>query len=472
MINSIRQALIVTRREVRDQLRDWRVIFPILTLTFFFPFLMNFTARQILDFVSRYGANIIGERMVPFLLMVVGFFPISVSLVIALESFVGEKERGSIEPLLNTPLENWQLYLGKLLSSIIPSLISSYFGMAVYLIGLQIKGIPLPDFNTLFQIVALTSVQAVMMVAGAVVVSTQATSVRAANLLASFIIIPAALLIQGESVVMFWGNSSTLWWVVFGVFVLSVLLVRVGLAHFHREELLGREIDALNLQWGLKHFWTSFKGEAISVINWYTVALRPALRILSLPAFLVTVIVVVSFFIGYAQIDRFSISLQDLSIDDVNTRLIDMLNVWKDVPLLPIVSVWWQNVRVMLLALLLGIISLGILGVAPLIATVGIAGYLLAILQSSGLPVLTFALFVLPHGLLEIPAAILATASVLRLGALMATPVTGKTVGEVFIGGLAEWARIMVGVVIPFLFVAAAIEIWITPRIVIWFAYY
>jgi hypothetical protein len=61
----------------------------------------------------------------------------------------------------------------------------------------------------ILQIFIITTVQAIMMVSGAVVVSTQATSVRSANLLASFIIIPTALLIQGESVVMFWGDYST-----------------------------------------------------------------------------------------------------------------------------------------------------------------------------------------------------------------------------------------------------------------------
>jgi len=111
--NDLQPALVITRREVRDQLRDWRIIFPVLGLTVFFPFLMNFTAQQILGFVTKYGANIIGERLVPFLLMIVGFFPISVSLVIALETFVGEKERGSIEPLLNTPLKDWQFIPGK-----------------------------------------------------------------------------------------------------------------------------------------------------------------------------------------------------------------------------------------------------------------------------------------------------------------------------------------------------------------------
>ena len=74
--------------------------------------------------------------------MIVGFFPISVSLVIALETFVGEKERMSIEPLLNTPLKDWQLYLGKMLSATIPPLLSSFLGMAVYISGLVFQHIP------------------------------------------------------------------------------------------------------------------------------------------------------------------------------------------------------------------------------------------------------------------------------------------------------------------------------------------
>ena len=175
LLDAIRPSLLVARREIRDQFRDWRIIFPVVALTLIFPFIMNWTASQILDFVSKYGAGLVGERLVPFLLMIVGFFPISVSLVVALDSFVGEKERGSIEPLLNSPLKDWQLYLGKLISSTIPPLLSSYLGMTVYLIGLAINGIPWPEPVMLIQIIFLTSVQAFMMVSGAVVVSSQAT---------------------------------------------------------------------------------------------------------------------------------------------------------------------------------------------------------------------------------------------------------------------------------------------------------
>ena len=84
--------------------------------------------------MEKYGANILAERFIPFLLMIVGFFPISISLVIALESFAGETERRSIEPLLSSPLTDVQLYLGKLVACIFIPLFASYLGMSVYLL--------------------------------------------------------------------------------------------------------------------------------------------------------------------------------------------------------------------------------------------------------------------------------------------------------------------------------------------------
>ena len=112
---SLGTSLVVTRREVRDSLRDWRMVVPILILTLFFPLLMSVTAQLAMNWLAKYGAPLIGTRMVPFLLMIVGFFPISFSLVIALETFVGEKERHSLEPLLAMPLSDSELYLGKML---------------------------------------------------------------------------------------------------------------------------------------------------------------------------------------------------------------------------------------------------------------------------------------------------------------------------------------------------------------------
>ncbi len=465
MLDSLRPALIITRREVRDQLRDWRIIFPVLGLTLFFPFLMNFTAQQLLGFVQRYGADIIGERLVPFLLMVVGFFPISVSLVIALESFVGEKERGSIEPLLNTPLRDWQLYLGKLLAVTIPPLVYSYIGMGVYLAGLSLKGIPWPEPAMLIQIIALTTVQAVMMVAGAVVVSSQATSIRSANLLASFIIIPSAFLIQGESVLMFWANYAMLWWAVFGVMILTILLVRVGLAHFQREELLGRELDVLNLRWIWSTFIHAFTGGERNLSGWYRHLIRTALPETKKAVWMVVGLAVVGVIVGVAQVQRFPLHFSPDAFQGADQRIQELLQVGTPGELRPVLLILWQNTRVLLLSLVLGILSLGVLGVLPFFASMGATGFLVGILAANGFPASAYLGLVLPHAFFEVPAAILATAAVLRAGALLATPNKNKTVGEVWISSLAHWCKLMLGLVLPLLLVASMIEAWVTPRL-------
>jgi uncharacterized membrane protein SpoIIM required for sporulation len=465
MWREIQPALAITKREVRDQLRDWRIIFPVLGLTVFFPFLMNFTAKTALDFVSKYGASLIADRLVPFLFMVVGFFPISVSLVIALESFVGEKERGSIEPLLNTPLKDWQIYLGKLLSSIIPPLLSSYIGMTVYLVGLAITKVTLPGVNVLLQLVALTTVQAVVMVAGAVIVSTQTTSVRASNLLASFIVIPSALLIQGESVVIFWGDYTTLWWVVFGMTIFSILLVRVGLAHFRREELLGREIDVLNFRWGWKIFYSSFRSGADNIGKWYRSVFN-ALKANWIPMILISMMFIFGVYIGYLQTFRFQISLDQFGVNNIENQMVDIM---KNTPIYSSTSIlgfFWQNLRVLLVALPLGLFTFGVVGVLPGIASLGIMGYLMGLLNQAGLTPLQFlTAFILPHGIFEIPAAVIATASVFRSGVLIATPDPNRSVSEIILQSLAQWVKIMLGVVIPLLLVAACVEAWVTPRI-------
>ncbi|NMB53514.1 MAG: ABC transporter permease subunit [Leptolinea sp.] len=465
MDNALRPVLVISSREVRDQFRDWRIIFPIVGLTLLFPFLMNFTASQMLGFVNKYGANIIGERLIPFLLMIVGFFPISVSLVIALESFVGEKERGSIEPLLNTPLKDWQLYMGKLLSSTVPPLVSSYLGMLVYILGLVISHIPIPDVQLLILVVCMTTVQAFMMVAGAVVVSCQATSVRSANLLSSFIILPVAFLIQGESLVMFWGNYATLWWVVIGLSIFSLLLIRVGLAHFQREELLGREIDVLNFRWAGRVFRTQFTGGVHNLREWYSQVIPETIKRMRWAVVIVSLIALGAFFTGRYLIQIFPMDISG-SNDNYADKLKSLMNYWPVFSLSPAMMIWWQNIRALFVGLILGIFSFGILGIMPLFLTLAVVGYLFQVMVVSGLPAVSLISgLILPHGVIEIPAAILATAGVVYAGAKMATPTAIETFGETFVRSLADWTKIMLGMVAPLLLLAAFIETWITPQI-------
>ena len=472
MISDIRQhlgpALIVTRREVRDQFRDWRIIVPVLVLTIFFPWLMNFTARQATSFVERYGASLVGDRLIPFLLMIVGFFPISVSLVIALESFVGEKERGSIEPLLVSPLSDWQLYLGKLIAAVVPPLLASYLGIMVYLIGIYISVEWQPNPILLTQIILLTTVHALVMVSGAVVVSSQTTSVRAANLLASFIIIPMVLLIQVESVIMFWAQYTVLWWVILGQIVIAGLLLRTGVAHFNREELLGKEFDTLNIRRGWRTYSASFIGEAHSLGQWYTQEVSQALRQMYKPILIVTLTLLAGVWIGTRQASIFVLPPETLNLQNIDQGFLEGLDSIPFFSAAGIGTIWWHNLRVILLATVLGIFSFGVLAAIILMLPFILIGYFMASVAGIGLHPLTFLVaLVLPHGLLEIPAIILAGAAVLRLGATLAAPASGRTIGETWLLSLSDWTKIMVGLVLPLLLGAAAIEIYISPRLAV-----
>lgn len=462
-------ALIITRRELRDQIRDWRILGPIALLTLFFPLLMNFTASQAVQFVQEYGADIVGERLIPFLLMVVGFFPISVSLVIALESFAGERERLTLEPLLAAPLSDGQLYMGKLLASLFLPLLAAYLAIGVYLMGLAITVAWYPPAQLLVQILVLTAVQAIVMVSGAVVVSSQTTSVRAANLLASFIIIPMSQLIIGESLIMFWARYHILWWIVFGLLTVSILLARMGLHQFNREELLGREIDLLDLKWAWSQFRRAFSNHATSMSAWISDILRSTVPGMWKETVIVTVALGAGYFIGVRYSNVFRLPADLLDLDRVDARAITSLT---DLGLFTArgwLAVLSNNLRSVALASFLGMFTFGILGMLLFMAPIAIVGYLAGtVALSGGQASLMLTALVLPHGIVEIPAAILAGASILKLGLSLVSPPEGKSLGESWLWALGQWWRVNLALVVPMLILAAALEVFVTPQVAIW----
>lgn len=487
LMQTLSNALIITRREVRDSFRDWRIIAPIIILTFFFPFLAQDVAGRFSNFLADYGAELIGERTIPFLLMIVGFFPISISLVIALETFVGEKERRSLEPLLSTPLTNTELYIGKTLSAMIPPLIASFGGMMVYLmtlLGGQLAWRPEPML--IIQIFLLTIVQALVMVTGAVVVSSQTTSTRAANLLASFIIIPMSLIINGESFIMFIAPDATspngissLWAIIVGMFVVVVLLLRVGNSIFNREELLGRTIDSLNLKRTGRNIWKWMRAvddegnTSNGIFDWYRRAIPFSLTKLKTPA----LIAVTAFFIAFCggfllgQREEWRLPLtQDVSDLEAYDTTQGIYNNFfgtvheQQVSFLRFVV--WQNARVLLGATLLGMFTFG---VAPLIITplvYAILGYVLSQFIIAGFNLTVFAAAIIPHGIIEIPVILLTTALAVRLGSVMTKPPAGETVGFAWTVAIGDTLKLWIGLVIPGLILAAILEVFVTPLLV------
>ncbi len=481
-------ALAITRREIRDSLRDWRIVAPILLLTLGFPLLMNYTARVVVNFVRQYDAIIISTRMVPFSLMVVGFFPISFSLVIALETFVGEKERFSLEPLLSTPISDTELYLGKLLAAVLLPLVASYVGMAIYLASVMWSLDYHPAPLLIGQLFLLTALEGLVMVAGAVVVSSHTTSVRAANLLASFIIVPMALFVQAVSILMFWGRFDMLWYVLLVLAVADVALVRAGIRTFNREEILSRGMDDLNVGRVWQLFRTYLRERSATDVTGGPVPRPWWHRLLhlyryELPSLLWkrrTSLVVAGLMllagagVGVYYAWRYPFPQGSLPLDNLTTGILQSqaaqgLPGWGWLPVFSTQAIFAHNMRVLLLGALVAPLSFGALTLVLLIAPVAILGFMGAeVMIVGGNPWVFLAAFILPHGWIELPAAVIATGFAMRLGAVLMAPPERLTTGEGLIQAWAEFVKVFVLVVLPLLALAAIAEAHITPQVVFW----
>ncbi len=466
-------ALIITKREMRDSLRDWRIVAPIVILTLIFPWIMNMSTRVAINFVAEYNAQIIPLRLVPFGMMVVGFFPISFSLIIALEAFVGEKERNSLEPLLTTPISDAALYLGKLLAATLPPLLASYLGVSAYLVWLHFSMSYIPDWSVLLQIVVVTTMEAITMVAGAVVVSSHTTSVRAANLLASFIIVPMAFLIQAESVLLFWGHYDVMWYIIAALVVANLILVRTGIRTFNREEILAREIDELNLPAMWRLFRQYFIGPGrFSLARVYREDVPRLVLENRLPIAVTLLVLVGGVALGWQFALRYPLSPELVGPLQFGPEDFSKRSPLTDAGLLPPIdtfSIFVNNLRALIGAALLGLFSFGslalILLLAPLVITGALAGEIAIVGQD---PVRFLTAFILPHGVFELTAAVLATSFALRLGASVISPPPGVTAGENLLRALANWIKMFVFVIVPLLLVAAWVEAHLTPQVVLW----
>lgn len=472
MKEKLQYVWLLSRRELRDQLRDWRILMPLLILTIGFPFLMNYVAYYAVELTNQYGGDLIVDRLVPFSILTIGFFPITISLLGALESFVGEKERGTIEPLLSLPLADWQLYLGKLIVGITSPLISSFASIGFYIFMVSRQGLNMPEPLVFVQLFLLTIAHALLMVSAAIVISVQSTSVKAANLLASFVIIPITMLMMGETALFIRLNNQVLWFAVLAVTIMAGLLVRLGLAHFQREYLLGREIDVLNIRWMWKTFWGYFLGGAENIREWFAVSLRGTLAKLVRPIAILLAVAVLSIWAGYEASQIYlpqyysSQGVEAEKLDEIRIRLSDNGNMENVTGNITAPGLFVHNFQSTLVIAFMGLFSFSVLGIVIYVINIGLIGVIIALFQLAGYPPGPLLLAgIAPHGIFEIPALIISCAAVLHIGLMLVTPKAHRTLGEVMLEALADWFKVTVAVVAPLLAIAAVIETYVTPQL-------
>jgi uncharacterized membrane protein SpoIIM required for sporulation/ABC-type transport system involved in multi-copper enzyme maturation permease subunit len=432
-----RKAGLVAARDLRDAISELRLIVAMVGLAIAIPIAAAIGVRGL----ALYGG---GTAVVNRLSVVGAFFvvfiPASFSLVLALESFVGERERTTLEVLISTPLKEAEIYAGKVAAVLAISLTLCYGGLAVYCLAV-FPGLGYFPLEVLVALGISTICQVAAMVAGAVIISLNARTMRAANVMASFIILPMSVALQSEAALILLGRTEYLWVFAALMLALAAILLRMGLNGFSREALLARDSGLRRpLQRAANAFRVSFQHRpGFPRLLWRR---RTALLVaaLGLPAGAAA---------GYLA--GITGAIPAPVVRPVLSTVIGAAGDGSQLDqLLAIVS---QN----LLAILL---------VAPLaLVTVGVSGFLLTLLpgfllgfaaSQSSWPVALTGIF--PSGLVEIPVAIIAGGLAIHIGAaVIHMEASGGWTARVLAAG-ADYARALRWLV-PALFLAALLEV-------------
>lgn len=183
---------------------------------------------------------VLNKIMPAFFLMI----PIMASSVMAASSFVGEKEKHTLETLLYSPLSLKQLFQSKILAGFSVGMMVSFISFAAMMIVLEIEMLFLtgaaimPDISWL--IVMLLIAPAISLVAIGITVrgSAKAQTIEEAQQRAVFLIFPIIALVIGQ----FTGVIMVSTWLLLGMGIvlalLAALLMKGAVGKFTYEKLL------------------------------------------------------------------------------------------------------------------------------------------------------------------------------------------------------------------------------------------
>ncbi len=172
--------------------------------------------------------------------------PVALTPAVAADSFVGERERSSLEPLLATPIGTGQVLLGKLAASVIPAALGTWLGVLVFwALTLLSRSsvyprVLLADGDWLFSLVVVTPLIALFTAGIAALLSTRVSGYRVAYQLNGLIVLPVVLIVIPATAFLFLFTAAALVYVAAIFAVLDLVIVLWANRLFDRERLLSR----------------------------------------------------------------------------------------------------------------------------------------------------------------------------------------------------------------------------------------
>lgn len=172
--------------------------------------------------------------------------PLMFSSVVGADSFVGERERKTLEALLYTPATDMELFLGKIFAAVIPAISLSWLTYLVYIIVVNVASFslferiwfPLPTWWPMM--FWLTPAFALLGISATVLISSRVkTFMEAYQLSASLVVLVLGLVIGQATGVLFLGVGAVL---LIGslIWIVDAILIYVSVRNFKRSTLIAK----------------------------------------------------------------------------------------------------------------------------------------------------------------------------------------------------------------------------------------
>lgn len=201
----MRHVLIIGRKEFLEFVRDRKLVIPFFLLPIGLPVFFSYVLygspfRAVQDARSQIALKAV-SAMYPWFLLLLAICSAAFSLGMAVESFVGEKERKTLEPLLAAPISDMELFVGKCLSATALPILMAYLSQILFLAltarQMGQAGIPLPvTHGQAVFLAGIVPLVVLLMCAGAAVVSAWASSVQSAGQISGFLVFGLVMLAQ------------------------------------------------------------------------------------------------------------------------------------------------------------------------------------------------------------------------------------------------------------------------------------
>ncbi len=176
--------------------------------------------------------------------------PLTISSAVGANTMVGERERGTGEFLAHSPLTVQEIYMGKLIASLVPGYLATAIGFAIYslivnlTVGRQLGGWFFPTTGWWYLILWVVPPFIAIALAVILRLSARVRSAAAAQQASTLVTLPVIIASYGIASGLLYSPAYSALIVGAIAWIVAILLLRSGARAVRRERLLGVAADA------------------------------------------------------------------------------------------------------------------------------------------------------------------------------------------------------------------------------------